>query len=507
MLKVLFADDEPLMLEGLRYLVDWNTLGFEICGEALDGEDAERLIQARRPDLVITDVRMPVIDGLDLIERFSESDSRPKFIIFSGYADFDYARRALKYGVSNYLTKPLDETELIRAVQAVVSDISAARERFKRQSALSAMVLSERVTRILMRMDTRTEIEGALGSLGINPDSRFCCVLIHGITEVMPSFPDTPQPHIEDNIAGSSIQAFPFEAGIGKQGFLLVSPAKERTSHRMAERWINEVRGRYPRSVTYSVSSEQTGAGRLHTAYQEALKAELCRPHTDQRSIRQYAKQSEDQLAELPADLKKSIHQAVTEGDVKHLQVQLKSVFHFFADITSKAWIEAYLTNIKTNLLREIAAKGGDAAGWEEKWFARKADTCLLPQLEQQTLAELSEAAEWFAEADPGLDDPVVAAAVGYIETHYGEKLKLQDIARQLHINSAYLGQRIKKLTGKSFNELLHSIRIEQAKKLLRRTELPIYDVAQLVGYSDADLFTSRFKSLNGISPSVYKKG
>lgn len=507
MLKVLFADDEPLMLEGLRYLVDWNNLGFEICGEALDGEDAERLIQARRPDLVITDVRMPVIDGLDLIERFSESDSRPKFIIFSGYADFDYARRALKYGVSNYLTKPLDEMELVRAVQAVVSEISKARERFKRQSVLSALVLSERVTRILMRMDTQAEIDEALGSLGINPDSRFCCVLIHRITADVPDSLELSLLNIEDQAAGWSVKALPFDAGLGKQGFLLVSPAKERTSGRMAERWINEVRSRYPRSVTYSVSSEQTGTGRLHTAYQEALKAELCRPHTDQRTIRQYMEQSEDQLAELPAELKKSIYQAVTEGDVKHLQVQLKSVFQFFADITSKAWVEAYLTNIKTDLLREIAAKGGDASTWEDKWFARKADICLLPQLEQQTLAELSEAAEWFAEAAPELDDPVVAAAVGYIETHYGEKLKLQDIARQLHVNSAYLGQRIKKLTGKSFNELLHSIRIGEAKKLLRRTELPIYDVAQLVGYSDADLFTSKFKLLNGISPSVYKKG
>ncbi|MFD1907706.1 response regulator [Paenibacillus rhizoplanae] len=82
MLKVLFADDEPLMLEGLRFLVDWEKLNFEVCGEALDGEDALALIHSTRPDLVITDVRMPVIDGLELIRRTSESDCRPKFIIF-----------------------------------------------------------------------------------------------------------------------------------------------------------------------------------------------------------------------------------------------------------------------------------------------------------------------------------------------------------------------------------------------------------------------------------------
>lgn len=95
MLKVVFADDEPLMLEGLRLLVDWEDLDFEVCGEALDGEDALQLIHNTRPDLVITDVRMPVIDGLELIEKFSESDFQPKFIIFSGYADFEYAKKLL----------------------------------------------------------------------------------------------------------------------------------------------------------------------------------------------------------------------------------------------------------------------------------------------------------------------------------------------------------------------------------------------------------------------------
>lgn len=169
MLKVLFADDEPIMLEGLRFLVDWEALNYEVCGEALDGEDALQLIGSTRPDLVITDVRMPVIDGLELIRRTSESDFRPKFIIFSGYADFEYAKRALKYGVANYLTKPLDETELTEAVQTVTAQILKERKASSRRDALSALMQEDMVSRLLMRENTEEEREQGLKTLGISP--------------------------------------------------------------------------------------------------------------------------------------------------------------------------------------------------------------------------------------------------------------------------------------------------------------------------------------------------
>lgn len=99
-----------------------------------------------------------------------------------------------------------------------------------------------------------------------------------------------------------------------------------------------------------------------------------------------------------------------------------------------------------------------------------------------------------------------MAAAIEYVRGHYQEKLKLQDIAGHLHVNSAYLGQRFKKYYGSSFNDYLHEFRIEEAKKLLRRTDMGISDISSRVGYSDADVFAAKFKALNGVTPSVYKK-
>lgn len=509
MLKVLFADDEPLMLEGLRYLVDWDQLGFEVCGEAMDGEDALQLIHRTRPDLVITDVRMPVINGLELIESLYESDFQVKFIIFSGYADFEYAMKALKYGVSNYLTKPLDENELEQAVQAVASQIRTERELLERREAVSALMETETVSSLLMRENTPEEVKAGLSALDIHPGSRICCVLVNGVSLGEPHLRGSRLLKVDDDSPVKHVTAYSFAASIDKLGYLLISPQEGPGLNRaVIEEWIDILRAREPRPVTFSVSREHIGTEHLNMAYQEALTANICHTGTDQRDIHHFCEQDKDEMAMLPAGLKKSLIQSVTAGNTEGLISQVRDIFKIFSDdITSKAWIDAYLTHIKADLLHEIKARGGDAPAWEKKWFPPKVSASRLLLLEQQTAEDLREAAEWFAAADRSRDDLVVASAVEYIRTNYRDKLKLQDIAGHLHVNSAYLGQRIKKQYGSSFNELLHQIRIEEAKKLLRRTDMNISDVAELVGYSDADMFTAKFKVLNGISPSLYKKG
>ncbi len=508
MLKVLFADDEPLMLEGLRFLVDWEELDFEVCGEALDGEDALQLIHSTRPDLVITDVRMPVIDGLELIKTFAESDFQPKFIIFSGYADFEYAKEALRYGVSNYLTKPLDEKELIEALQTVAEQIRAERKLASRQELIAALIQAENVSRLLMRENTAEEVEEALKALDIHPGSRICCVLAQG-DSLDSSHLRGPVYSMSAKEMFRNITVYPFMAGSHKHGYLLVSPPEgPELEPMLLASWIDEMRSQFSSQVLFSASLEHQGTAFLKAAYHEALEAEVLQPDLNTSEIGFYQKQNKDQMALLPSGLKKSLLQSVTEGQLEPLSSQLSDVFTIFsADSTSSAWIDAFLSNIKAELLREIDVRGGDPALWADKWFPPRVTACCLPLLERQTKEDLHEVAEWFASADTNQEDTLVTAAIDYVRAHYQEKLKLQDIAKYLHVNSAYLGQRIKKRYGISFNEFLHKYRIEKAKKLLCRTDMCISDISERVGYADADLFAAKFKALNGVSPSVYKKG
>lgn len=120
MYKVLLVDDEIFVRKGLRNLMDWESLGYEICDEAGNGQEALEKIRRLEPDLVIADIRMPILDGLELIRRVTEEEAyRPSFIIVSGYHDFQYAQRALRYGVHDYILKPIDETELETTLKAL----------------------------------------------------------------------------------------------------------------------------------------------------------------------------------------------------------------------------------------------------------------------------------------------------------------------------------------------------------------------------------------------------
>ena len=120
---VLIADDEINIREGLKNIIDWNELGFEVCAEAANGEEALCLILDKKPSLVLLDIRMPKIYGTDLIRMARERGFQGRFIILSGYSDFTYAQTAIQYGVDFYITKPIDEDELQLAICKIKKEL------------------------------------------------------------------------------------------------------------------------------------------------------------------------------------------------------------------------------------------------------------------------------------------------------------------------------------------------------------------------------------------------
>lgn len=121
---VFFADDEKVIRDGLKYIIDWEDLGFRICGDAANGEEALTRIRQLNPSLAIMDIRMPKMHGIEVIQQLREQGYNGKIIILSGYSDFKYAQQAIRYGVGYYLTKPIDETELLNIVKEVSEDLA-----------------------------------------------------------------------------------------------------------------------------------------------------------------------------------------------------------------------------------------------------------------------------------------------------------------------------------------------------------------------------------------------
>ncbi|CAN7668941.1 response regulator [Paenibacillus sp. LjRoot153] len=505
MLKVMFVDDEPYMLEGLRSMIDWNKLGFEVCGEALDGEDALAMMASTLPHLVLTDVRMPVIDGLELIEQASYLHPGVKFIILSGYADFEYAKRAMRHGVANYMMKPLIEAELVAAVEAVANTIQEREAHSQYESAALDCLRLETISRLLQGETRQKWIEQANALLDLHECSSFRCILLE---------PDV-QAHVQsdliqvivDRIKLPQVTMLPFGVGKERHGFLLVSGTEEcDLSPAIITELIVSVRNNWGSALSFSVSGVHKGPHALKEAFREGLLAEMCKFPSGTEGI--YIYQGERSAETLPAfvGVTESILAAVGSGRPEMVR---DHVHHLFIALSrqsvSGSWLSAYLGNIKLEIVKIVTQAGGEDV-LAPNWCASYAPTD-LGLLERKVMREFLQAAEWIGQKKGIGQDAVISAAEDYVKSHYSEKLQLQHVAEHFRLNPAYFGQRFKKQVGLTFNEYLHVVRIEEAKKLLRREELKISDVADRVGYSDSEQFVTKFKALTGLLPSAYKKG
>lgn len=360
---VLIVDDEPLVLEGLGFMVDWEGHGFRVCGEALDGEEALERIKQLKPDLVVTDISMPVMDGLQLIEHCTKVlHLGCRFVILSGHDDFSFAQKALTYGVLDYWLKPIDVEE----------------------------------------------IHASLGKLR----SKWS--------------------HSEGDADASLIAKPP----------LLI----ESWTIPVADDPLLDAEDRLLMAI-------QTGDG---AAIEDSVGC-LCR------------------------------------------QLELS----FGGDVEAG---RAFLSNV----LLEVTWKVFDGEGTDS---VPSREHCLSPPILPDRAdrwpgvltAFACKASEQLARQRTESGPAWEVARI--VRERYSEPLQLQTIAGMLHFQPAYLGQVFKKQTGMSFLDYVHRTRVEAARKLLRRTDLKIADVARRVGYEDPEQFAAKFKQWLGMTPSQYKNG
>lgn len=179
MLKVLIVDDEPWVLEGLRTMIDWEKFGYEVCGEAQNGTDAMRLIQENKPELVLTDINMPVINGLELITKLNEvMEKPPKFVILSGYDDFKYARTALRQRVNEYLLKPIDDEEieaLLSRITPIIQNEIASNEDFDKKQFF---IVNNIINRLIQGEYNENLELLTRNTLKLQVDAELMCILI-----------------------------------------------------------------------------------------------------------------------------------------------------------------------------------------------------------------------------------------------------------------------------------------------------------------------------------------
>lgn len=517
-MKTLFiADDELNIREGLKCILDWEQLGYKICGEAANGEDALKEILKKNPSIVLLDIRMPKTYGTDVIKLSREQGFAGKFIILSGYSDFTYAQTAIKYGVDFYLTKPIDEDELLQAVNKITLALEA-----EKKSTENIELFKEKAKNVILHEIVTGTFEG--NSTSILSDTDIADMNLDA---------DIYQVVIYENFSTNlSETSYPFE------DLLKVTNKGNHTFEHFKED-INEVillkgqfaLNKFEEFIThYEIQLPQKGSpldtlflayGRpvknldeVYLSYEEALT--LCKR-------RFFCMQGQHTLGyeELPA-FSIIYKELSTENllEFSNLLIDYLQTFNRKKVAATLYSLEEYLYNIKsdissvklflTDLYLQIKERINHVYNTTDVPFPSNSE--IIDYIKNchylyEIILYFSEQTELVIKAtgNPTRDN-ILDDILYYIDHNYQNNIKLETIAPLFGYNSAYLGKIFNKATGESFNSYIDHRRIEHSKKLLLENKLKVYEVTEQVGYKNVDYFHKKFKKYVGISPAEYRK-
>lgn len=517
MISIMIVDDEPFIREGLKVVINWEEQGFHIVAEASNGREALDILDEQEIDLVIADIRMPIYDGLEFIELAKQkSNRRTKYVILSGYSDFDYVKKALKQNVSNYILKPIQKDELISTLRKVKDEI------LKEQ-------LDEEAIKQLKNNQLRNSIEGLVG--GLYSDASLCLirehfgklnslryVLIRIERKTSEKSNKDVRTHLH-NLLMDSInsnlyyltEAKKLNANTYDVGVIICNRSRKITDTQVVnmifEQCIKDLRYQYSLYVGIQVENIEE----LNESYKTAMRAtvnqcmtntkdqityfdelkakESTRHSVSYEKIERLSRYVKEHNAEKIVPVIEDIYEELKEGLVEPelIQINIRYILYNLVDVSQdvlgKAEQEGILEYLNDTMLEDLSYCG-DMEGFIH------------------VVLDLS---EYLYQLKNYSSTMVLTKVVKEIDERYAENITLKNLGKKYFINSVYLGQVFKKEIGRSFKEYLNIVRIEKAAEFLVETDERVYAIAEKVGYQKVDYFISKFVSIKGTTPHQYR--
>ncbi|WP_214627994.1 response regulator [Paenibacillus agaridevorans] len=515
-MKLILIEDEPDSLNGMKNAVESIAMDITIY-ISNTAERALEIIEEQRPDLIVTDIMLPGMTGLDLVEQCKKEYYSPKVIVVSGYNDFDYARRSLQIGAMDYLLKPYSTADFIEKIQKTIILIGQQKamiEQMKQQQTYAE------IGNRLMRDNYLVDFCLKPTPLEEHVYQRLQLWELEWLANQSYSLfvMDTKgYPDGKPNGSGFALQTFAI-------GNIVQELIKEQTPSILFKdpknRWIlltgiemvgelttsiiNKVKQFHKAAISLGASSRMHKFENIHAAYEEALTAFRIHSLSAESNVFYESRMDDTGDPSSPAEMASII--------IEKEEELIKLRVHRFVRQTISSETSANRQNIVREILnyltdiiiciREAVNKDFEEipmSVWESLDECRTLEE--YEKIINGYLMKLS------AEISSSNVNAVIERAIQIISKQYMEDLSLQIIADELNLHPVWLSQLFKKETGQTYLDFLTGKRMEQAKKLLRETSLKIYEIAESVGYHDLQHFGSVFKKRVGQTPKEFRYG
>ena len=528
MVRLLVVDDEKTIRRGIQSVIDWTAHGISIVGDAKNGREGLEQVRRFQPDIVLADIRMPVMDGLEFIRRLKRRPPCPKIVLLSGHDEFEYAKEALRLGVEDYILKPFGAEKLLTLMLSLKAHIADERAREAAQRRREQLirehvpVLRAELVRTLVAHggDASTADRAALvGTSLTGPGYR---VIVTGIDGLFSGPEGESAEYLEgmqQRLMDAASTVFGDAALFAFNRFhqlVGVLSGSDIGNDRIVE-CAAAVKRRFSAesslSVTTGVGSVVRDLSSIPTSFGEATTAIRYRVYRGKGTVLFHrpsmATDWNDAHFEPPSEMETELVSALLNGDGSRVQSVLSGVFARLKDaVAAPGAVRTYAMRLVVlcAFVSEEAGVDGHAHLKRELPIFRRLDRA-------ETIDEIHRELRSYALGY--LEDvrhhrlsryrSVVRLAIERVRREWNAPLSLKELAGELSVTPGYLSKAFKEDTGTSFLDYVHGHRVERAVTMLRRTTLRAYEIAEQCGYRDYKYFHSVFRKYTGTSPSNYR--
>ena len=524
MLEVLLVDDEPFILQGLQLLVDWEKEGYHI-STASNGKEAYDYISTNPVDLIISDIKMPVMTGVELLKALRENlKSDTYFVILSGYAEFSYAQEALRYECTDYILKPVEQEQLLGILRKVSALNQAKTSRTQDVLKKEKAYMERTLMRLLSGKYDVNDLEYI--SEKTNIDDEKCYVEIQldeqNLTEESSDDDKKAQlakiyaaaiDYLKDD-ANFCIRDISDSDQVYDIGFVYSEGMGQRLQQTTKEylvSFLEYLEANTNLAITVLVGKPVTGIRNISKSYGTANMLHSLQGFREKKNI--YFYEEEYKVGESGLIICKNELDALIAAIERGEHVEIRKCVDDFYEEMQKTGVTGSTMNLNINyLLFQLIhlASELDSEVNQEEILRIISETTSEEGISRGGKTHLCRMAyaygEYIAQLRKNVSRGVLGDVEEEIKKNYASNLTLKDLSEKYFVNSAYLGQLFRKKYGCSFKDYLNKKRIEEAARLLRKTDMKIYEVAEAVGYKDADYFVNKFIEAMGCTPTKYKK-
>ncbi|WP_142830804.1 response regulator transcription factor [Planococcus soli] len=496
--KVLIVDDEMLIRQGIINYIDWEQEGFQIVGEASNGKEALQLIAEFSPHIVVTDIVMPIMDGIDLVREGKKAFPDTEFIVLSSFENFDYVRSTFQNGVADYILKPkLNGPELLKILNRVVSRIPDL------QHCASAVKPERSTEELLENMISGYDLSlDQTVSADALPNSRFALVGVHGKN----LDPIQLKMAVEQSVP-REFRIFSLASSESETMLLLNFNPDQLDS---IKRTIENQAAESP-DATWMLFEPFDAIGDIKRVHDEGIlkmkKYIFYLPDTRVFSYDKLPEENEKQdnfdlnhFIELFKDRLFNAAFTYLEDHVDYLAGRYNNDSFEF---------KSFLGNIVFNVIVLLDAMKYDTQELEQKkygYFSDINEAAHANRALEQFNGFLESVRAIMLFGDKANESNNLDKILGYIEQHYTEPLRLSEIANHFHFNASYLSSYFSTHHKEGFSEYLNRVRIKKSMELLENSTVSISNISGMVGYSEHSYFCKVFKRITGMSPGSYRK-